>query len=197
MNFHSGYHKVMTCRVENPWWRHQMETFSVLLALCAGISPVSDEFPAQSPVTRSFDVLFDLRLNKRLSKHAWTWWSQTPSRSLCRHCNVLLNTNKCGYFLASLTMHVKSIKKSALNFDICLCVKMFQWSSNPVLLQIIPIVFQRPWSTGYYEKTLLETPQVITNMVKGPSVNVQQRSEILDIEIYTVIQSNWYHEDKN
>ena len=44
------------------WWRHQMETFSALLALCAGNSPVS-EFPAQRPVTRSFDVFFDLRLN--------------------------------------------------------------------------------------------------------------------------------------
>ena len=50
-------------------WRHQMETFSALLALCAGNSPVTGEFPAQRPVTRSFDILFDLRLNKRLSKH--------------------------------------------------------------------------------------------------------------------------------
>ena len=46
------------------WWRHQMEIFSVLLA----ISPVPGEFPAQRPVTRSFGVFFDLRLNKRLSK---------------------------------------------------------------------------------------------------------------------------------
>ena len=44
------------------WWRHQLETFSVLLALCAGNSPVTGEFPVQRPVTRSFDVSFDLRL---------------------------------------------------------------------------------------------------------------------------------------
>ena len=37
-----------------PWWRHQMETFSALLALCAGNSPVTGEFPSQRPVTRSF-----------------------------------------------------------------------------------------------------------------------------------------------
>ena len=49
------------------WWSHQMETFSVLLALCAGNSPVTPEFPSQKPVTRSYDVFFDLRLNKRLS----------------------------------------------------------------------------------------------------------------------------------
>ena len=44
-----------------------METFRALLAICAENSAVPGEFPAQRPVTRSFDVLFDLRLNKRLS----------------------------------------------------------------------------------------------------------------------------------
>ena len=53
--------------VVNAWWRHQMETFSALLALCAGNSPVTGEFPSQRPVTWSFDVFFDLHLNKRLS----------------------------------------------------------------------------------------------------------------------------------
>ena len=65
-----------------------METFSALLAICAGNSPVTGEFPAQRPVTRSFDVLFDLRLNKRLSKQSWGWLFGTPSRPLWRHCNV-------------------------------------------------------------------------------------------------------------
>ena len=41
-----------------------METFSALLALCAGNSPVPAEAPAQRPVTRNFDVFFDLRLIK-------------------------------------------------------------------------------------------------------------------------------------
>ena len=50
--------------------------------------PVNDEFPSQRPVTRSFDVWFDLHLNKRLSKQSWGWWVETPSRSLWRHCNV-------------------------------------------------------------------------------------------------------------
>ena len=69
------------------WWRHQMETFSALLAICAGNSPVSGEFPAQMPVTRSFDVFFDLRLNKRLSKQSWGWWFETLPRPLWRHSN--------------------------------------------------------------------------------------------------------------
>ena len=65
-----------------------METFPALLAICAGNSPVPAEFPAQRPVARSFDVFFDLRLNKRLSKQPWGWWFQTLSRPLGRHRNV-------------------------------------------------------------------------------------------------------------
>ena len=45
------------------------------------------EFPTQRPVTRSFDVFFDLRLNKRLSKQPWGWWFETPSWSLWLQCN--------------------------------------------------------------------------------------------------------------
>ena len=45
-----------------------METFSALLTLCMGNSPVTGEFPAQRLVTQSFDIFFDLRLNKQLSK---------------------------------------------------------------------------------------------------------------------------------
>ena len=69
------------------WWCHQMETFPALLAICAGNSAVTGEFPTQKPVTRSFDVFFDLRLNKRLSKQWRGWWFGTPSRPLWRHCN--------------------------------------------------------------------------------------------------------------
>ena len=70
-------------------WRHQMETFSALLTLCAGNSPVSGEYPVQSPVTRGFDVFFDLHLNKRLSKQSWGWWFETLSSPFWRHCNVM------------------------------------------------------------------------------------------------------------
>ena len=77
------------------WWRHQMEAFSALLAICAGNSPVSGEFPAQRPVTRSFDVFFDLRLNKRLNKQSWGWWFETLSCSLWRHRNGCPSTSLC------------------------------------------------------------------------------------------------------
>ena len=71
-----------------PWWRHQMEMLSALLVICAGNSSV---FPAQRSVTRSFDVLFDLRQIKRLGKQWWGRGFETPSRWLWRHCNVIWN----------------------------------------------------------------------------------------------------------
>ena len=69
------------------WWGHQKETFSALLAICAGNPPVTGEFPTQRPVTRSFDVFIDLRLNKRLSKQSCGWWYETPPLPLWRLSN--------------------------------------------------------------------------------------------------------------
>ena len=76
-----------------------METFSALLAICVENSPVTGEFPAQRPVTRSFDVFFDLCLNKRLSKQWWSWWFETLSHPLWRHRNVY---DSCAFWKLTL-----------------------------------------------------------------------------------------------
>ena len=67
---HNDSHKDMPPLrgMQGTWWRHQFETFSALLTLRAGNAPVTVEVPSQRPVTRSFDVFFDLCLNKRFSK---------------------------------------------------------------------------------------------------------------------------------
>ena len=93
------------------WWRHEMETLSALfcviriccwansrvtgdLSHCNTVmntmqnrSPVPGEFPAQRPVTRNFDVFFDLRLIKQLSKQSRGWSFETLSHPLWRHRN--------------------------------------------------------------------------------------------------------------
>ena len=69
-------------------WRHQMETFSVLLSLCSGNSPVTGKFPSRRPVTCNFYVFFDLHLNKQLSKQSTCRWFGMPSCSLWRYCDV-------------------------------------------------------------------------------------------------------------
>ena len=69
----------------------------MLLAICAGKSPVTGEFPTQRPVTRSFDAFCDLRLNKRLSKQLWGWWFETQSQPLWRHSDGQIS--KCMEFI--------------------------------------------------------------------------------------------------
>ena len=71
-----------------------METFSALLAICARNSLVPGEFPAQRPVTRSFDVFFDLSLNQWLSKQSRGWWFETLPCPLWRHCNANGNSTE-------------------------------------------------------------------------------------------------------
>ena len=77
----------------DPWWPHQMETFSALLAICARNSPVPVEFPTQRPVRRIFDVYFNLSPN---------WWFETPSRQLwCHRYDPLTNANGCQSYAVS------------------------------------------------------------------------------------------------
>ena len=61
------------------WLRHHRETISILL--------VTGKFPSQRPVTRSFEVFVDLRLNKQFHKQSRRRWFETPSSALWRHCN--------------------------------------------------------------------------------------------------------------
>ena len=63
--------------------------FRVTGSLCAGNSPVTGKFPPQRPVTRSFDIFFDLRLNKWSNKQSWRQWFEMPSSSLWCHCNEM------------------------------------------------------------------------------------------------------------
>ena len=80
-------------KISSNRWRLFMMTssngniFRVTGPLCGDFTGPG-EFPTQRPVTRSFDVFFDLRLNKRLSKHSWGWWFEKLSYSLWRHHNV-------------------------------------------------------------------------------------------------------------
>ena len=81
---------------EITWWRHHMKTFPRYWPFVRGIHRSAVNFPhkAQWPVvTRSIDVFFDLRLNKRLSKQWRGWWFETPSPSLWRHCTDSTQSN--------------------------------------------------------------------------------------------------------
>ena len=113
------------------WWRHQMEIFSALMALCAGNLPLTGEFPAQRPVTCNFDVFFDLRLNKRFSRQSWGWWFETPSLPLLRHCNVYLwYVMKCKlsfHTFMFIGLQVRKLERQARR-EIILCKGVWQFS---------------------------------------------------------------------
>ena len=135
------------------WWRHQMETFSVLLALCAGNSPVTGELPAQRPVTRSFDVFIDLRLNKRLRKQSWGWWFKTLSRPLWRHCNTQSCCKFChhGHSVHEFITSPKLVWGALEIFDVAWYIlqRECRWSRN--------------WDPGRDPKSIFSNKKVITD----------------------------------
>ena len=84
--------------LQPPWWRGPVgshddvikwKTFLRYCPYVRGIHRSPVNFSSQRPVTRSFDVFFDLRLNKRFSKQSWGRWFEMTSRSLWRRCNDL------------------------------------------------------------------------------------------------------------
>ena len=75
---------VFSMAQRSAWWRHDTETLYVLLALCEGIQSVTGGSYYKGP--RSFDVFFDVRMNKLLSIYSNWWWFET----LCRSCDVPL-----------------------------------------------------------------------------------------------------------
>ena len=119
------------------WSRHPMETFSALPAFCVGSSPVTGEFPSQRPVTRIFDVFFDLRLNQQLCKQWRRRWFETQSCSLWRHCNGTRLLVTCW---RDSTNHVKCL---IFSFDlmVSLMYRNCRFSGNELFNLQIYIIF--------------------------------------------------------
>ena len=137
-------------RTKQTWWRHQSEAFSALLAFCVGNSPVTGEFPAQMPVTRSFDIFFDLRLIKRLSNQSRGWWSETLSRSLWRHSNIRGERR-------SNRVHWNSLHKGLCIWKCATCLWMachtcFLWNFELVLLKLYHIIQGDVWKTWLWHQ---------------------------------------------
>ena len=111
------------------WWRHLMKTFSALLDLCAGNSPVS------------FDVFVDLRLMKPLRKQWRLWWFETPEPSLWRHSNDFsLSYNNNLWRIYRLTHWGLGQNNRHLADDIfkCLFLNDNVWISIKISLKFVP-----------------------------------------------------------
>ena len=123
-----------------------METVSTLLALYAGTSPATIELPAQRPVTQSFHVFFDQRLNKRLSKQSRRRCFETLSHSLWRHCNDI-TTEKIDVQYIPRNMHTVF---ALLCFVVVIHWLIFPYPSGLLHwhcgnLTIAPVPAKQPW----------------------------------------------------
>ena len=130
-----------------------MEIFSALLAICAGNSPVSGEFPAQRPVTGCFDIFFDLRLNKRLSKQSWGWCFETLSCLLWRQCNghdsknmLFLNEFiRCILALPSVRLLNAFLTVETIKWKVTAYGRAMITSQNFWWISYFPITYTIPW----------------------------------------------------
>ena len=96
---------------KNAWWRHQMEHFPRYWPFVRGIHRSAVNSPHKGhAVTRSFDVFFDWRLKKRLSKQSWGWWFEAPSRPLWRHCNRLTSSQELWIVIKKYSIFVVNVR---------------------------------------------------------------------------------------
>ena len=104
---------------QHAWLRHQTETFSALLAICVGNSPVPGEFPAQRPVTRGCDFFFDLHLNREAG----------DLRRYCAHYDVIV-------------MDLHEPVQTRIRFSVHvlgLCVTRFDYTEALILLALLEV----------------------------------------------------------
>ena len=113
-------------------------TFSALLAICAGNSPVPGEFPAQRPVTRSFDASFHLRLNKRLINNH----KAGDLRRYCAQYNVTV-------------MKFVNLMRSPI-----FMMEIETRSTSLLFMQILPCLFYRPKSSLTHQLAWLHLPKI-------------------------------------
>ena len=112
------------------------------------------EFPAQRPVTRSFDVFFDLPLNKRLSKQPWGWWFETPAWSLWRHRNAIVSmpNQHIGLQGPVDVMHhwyPFGLRRNQYQIDVTFCVQRYgKQGENPWIIYVTnPVIYV----TSFYQ----------------------------------------------
>ena len=126
----------------------------------------STKFPPQRPLTRSFDVFFDLRLNKRLSKQSIRRWLETLSRPLWRHCNVLTTWRKLSdkhrteYLGNRRYVYIFAISQHCYGTGCWNCVKNWEIFTDPTyMLLVIFTIISDVWGPAF------QTTQHLLNTV--------------------------------
>ena len=127
--------------------------FRVTVPLCGDFTGPG-EFPTRRPVTWSFDVFFDLRLNKRLSKQTWGWWFETLAYA---SANVHRIGGKCFILKIPVSnthdMHTNPIclpmQGSVFVLGGRVVVKQIQSHSDPIVSLIWIVIYSNHTGWGY------------------------------------------------
>ena len=125
--------------VDRKWWRHLNGNIFRATGPLWRESTGHRWIPSQRPVTWSFDVFFDLCLDRRLSKQSRRCWFETPSRSFWRHRNKMAGyvvTWLASILVASETSVVDLIilPEDLLNILNYFKVADFDWYSDHVYI---------------------------------------------------------------
>ena len=158
-------------------WRHQMETFSALLTLCAGNSPVIGEFPAQRPVTRNFDIFFDC---------AWTngWVNNRDVGDLKRH-----------------RAYYSDIIMSAMAFQFtldCLLNRLFRRRSNKTLQNRVDGLWEgTPPVNGGFPSQMANNPENVSMTSSCYSDGIYSQYGWKDVLLLNISNANsrWQFSD--
>ena len=163
-----------------------METFSALLALCERNPPLTGGFPSQRPVTQSFGVFFDLRMNKRLSKQSGRRWFEMPSCSLWRHFNKIGKSQKT-HHIAPSPRGTRSVYWEYLGETIARYREfpVLAWVSwHPILpasrLPVQKSVLLNNWETSKY---------LMTDRLRGESTGYCERDSHAESVVIHVMMS--------
>ena len=124
---------------KEPWWRHQMETFSALQAFVRGFhrSPVNTPHKGQWRGALMLSLICALK--KWLSKQSWGWWFEMPTRSLWRHCNAYIEYLCKDYLNARKMYNVEPIdfahifNNQKFTAWISYCIKRWDVVTHPLL----------------------------------------------------------------
>ena len=117
---------------------------------------------SQRPVTRSFDIFVDLRLNERLGKQSWGWWFETPSRTLWRHSNVTQNSQHDNLTDHGTTVNVSSVEEDDELIIVTCSLALVNYLSSYLMTAIH---CSWPFSGPFYWHGLTLIPAWITNCI--------------------------------
>ena len=190
-----------------------METFSALLAICAGIH--RGEFPAQRPVTRSFDVFYDMRPNKRLrnNREAGDLRRHHPSydvivmlwRFFCHWLHPKLSwwqlETKCYHNGITVSCYMNAFINQHFSCDILLTFNTFShafYVNHGIMIKCHKVLLESCQHKNWIlERGYIASPEKVTSLLNQRSVYRMTQKAIDEWSIWKVQEIQWDHNERD